>query len=113
MAETEPKLIPSASTEDAIVISANQAQAVIGYYDIRLYFGEVGPTELQILPPGQAAPVVSVTKLKACIVFSPEFARALVKALTRSVEQYENQYGKLRPEPPPNVKIGQVELIKE
>ncbi len=103
----------AASTEDVPVVYANQAQAVIGYHDIRLYFGEVAPTELQILPPGQTMPVTSVTKLRVCLVLSPEFCRSLLVALARSVEQYEGQFGKLRPEPVKTVRIGQVEEIKE
>jgi len=113
MEESKTTDAPGIPTAGIPIIYANNAQSLVGYNDIRVYFGEIFPRELVLLPPGTSGQVTSTTQLRVCLVFSPEFARALHKALGRSVEQYEEQFGKLRAEPPQPPKIGPVEEIKE
>jgi hypothetical protein len=78
----------------------NQASVALSYNEIRIYLFETTPSELVV---DQSSTELLQKKphyeSKISLVFSPEFGRALAKAIAGAVEQYEGAFGPLRPEP--------------
>jgi hypothetical protein len=73
-------------------VYCNNAETLIGPWDIRLVFSEV-------LGCGANADVEK--ELRANVVMSPAHARALAKALETALSQFEQVYGQIKmPEQP-------------
>lgn len=81
-------------------VYSNHALVSLSYNDVRVYLGELSPSEL-ILQPTQAnyAEITPRYDPKFCLVLSPEFARQLANAISSSVDKYESVFGNLRTEP--------------
>lgn len=71
-------------------IYCNNVRSALGLFDVRLFFAEAVPTAEEVIATD-----------KVCIILSPEMLKPLAEALTRSVVQYEEQFGKLRNIPAP------------
>lgn len=67
-------------------IYINNAQVTLGLLEIRLHLGEVAP--------GPENTVFSTERL--CLILAPEFAKFMAERLLKVMDQYENQFGKLR-----------------
>jgi hypothetical protein len=80
-------------------VYCNHANISVSYSDLRVYLGELSPSELLINPTGseygQQPPHFEP---RFSLVLTPEFARQLAKALTAGAAQYESIFGPLRPE---------------
>jgi Protein of unknown function (DUF3467) len=68
----------------------NHGRIALGYYDIRIYFGQVSPA-----PSGEPAFTEEL-----CVVVSPEYAHIFVELFSNLMSQYEQNFGKIRPLPP-------------
>jgi hypothetical protein len=67
-------------------VYSNNATLAIGPWDIRIIFSEVVASNLT----GQVS-----NELRAHITMNPGHAKALISALTQTIEAYEQQFGKI------------------
>ena len=73
------------------VVYTNTARVWSSFFDFRIVFSEAR----------QTGPAEVTTTAHVAVVMSPEHAKALAEALNKTIEQYEAQFGKLRPVPMP------------
>jgi Protein of unknown function (DUF3467) len=76
---------------DLPLVYTNSARVSSSFFDFRIIFSEsrqTGPSEV-------------TTTAHVAVIMSPEHAKALADALNTTIEQYEAQFGKLRPLPTP------------
>lgn len=70
-------------------IYINSTQLAMGPLEVRLYLMETSPD------PETEDGIVATDKL--CLILSPEFCRSLGHNLVRAMDNYEENFGKLRP----------------
>ncbi len=68
------------------VIYSNSAAVALGFFDVRIFFGETV----------ESTPEKLVVESSVTVIMSPEHAKILSTVLANNVEQYENHFGKIR-----------------
>jgi hypothetical protein len=99
----------SAIPAELPMLYANFVRVGMSYTDIRLYFGENLPTDFSN-EPGVHVPGQKIVD-RLCIVVSPELLPQLAKGFADAVNNYQSNFGKLRPQPQ-NVTIPQTGPLK-
>ena len=78
-------------------IYTSQAHVYSSYYDVSIVFGESIPRS----PGSNQNRVID----NASVSMSPEHARALYNVLGTTLETYEKNFGPIRPQPAPRLKL--------
>ena len=76
-------------TEDFDEYYATSARVVIGFYDIRLAFGQIVEASEERLAIQEAV----------SIIMTPELAKSLVPIFQQHIELYEREFGTIRTPP--------------
>ena len=99
---TEDTIAASYSTEGVETLYCNIANVSISFSDLRLYLGEVTPKKIVVNPDAGGVNALTNTKIEALVspklsvVFTPEFAKSVAKAILTAVVRYETIFGPLR-----------------
>jgi hypothetical protein len=75
--------------EHHVTAYSNTAAVAIGFFEIRIAFGEIV----------QSGPEKLVLDNNVTVIMSPEHAKRLVTVLETNVRQYEERFGKIRDMP--------------
>ena len=84
-AHNVPATTVRAANMGTIYVSA--AQMAVGSIDVRLFLGDMMPTE-----DGKG---LAVTQ-RLCVIMSPEYARVVANSIIEGLKNYEAQFGKIR-----------------
>jgi hypothetical protein len=100
----EKKVGEVLATEGFPSLYTNHAAVSMSPVDIRVFFSEVSPKELNINPQEMMKAAEAIVTPRICLVMTPEFAKTVLESLSTSISQYETKFGPLRPAfvPPPN-----------
>ena len=91
----------SFETKTVPIVYVNHATPSISFNEIRIYLGDVFPRELGLAVglTEKAARIEAAFEPRVCVVVNPEFAKALVDALSRAVSKYEDLFGPMKVQP--------------
>jgi Protein of unknown function (DUF3467) len=82
-------------------VYANHAAVSMSAVDIRIFFAEVSPKELNVEPQETVKAAEALVTPRFCLVMAPEFAKQVFDSLSTLIPQYESRFGPLRPNPGP------------
>jgi len=71
---------------DAPILYVNTTRISSAFFDIQMHFGETI----------QTSNLEEITRARVIVVMTPEHAKALADLLTKTLDDYEVQFGKLR-----------------
>lgn len=71
---------------DAPILYVNTTRIGSSFFDIQMHFGETIQTSSS----------EELTRARVIVVMTPEHAKALAGLLTKTLDDYEEQFGKLR-----------------
>jgi Protein of unknown function (DUF3467) len=71
---------------DAPILYVNTTRIASSFFDIQMHFGE----------SIQTSSLEELTRARVIVVMTPEHARAFADLLTKTLDDYEVQFGKLR-----------------
>jgi hypothetical protein len=96
---TAPVMVETFPADDVPTLYANHASTSLSFNDIRIYFNEVGPKQLETSQASTIRQREATITPRLCIVVSPEFAKSLAENTLIAVEKYEHIFGPLRVAP--------------
>lgn len=98
----EKKITGVLGTEGFASVYSNHVSASMSAVDIRLFMSEVSPKELNLEHQDNLKAAEPLVNPRVCLVMTPEFAKILLDTLSTLVPQYQDRFGKLRPNPEAN-----------
>jgi hypothetical protein len=84
--EQEPLDVKMEQATDAPILYVNTTRIGVSFFDIQMHFGETIQTSRS----------EELTRARVVVVMTPEHAKAFADLLTKSLSDYEAQFGQLR-----------------